>query len=259
MRSITILLAAMCLLAGTARADDAAARSIIDDAIRAHGGEAALAKWPVRIVKTEGIFHGYEKTPVFFFTCETTTHAANQIRTVLDGKINVPNGKPNPQQIRIVNALDHQRGWVRMAGDDNQSTNEFSPAQLIEQQHNGYLAWISTLAPLKHPEFTLTDAGEEKDGNQTMIGVRVSSRGRRDVTLFFDKESKLLVKTMTRATAGTGVEGKVETNLRLHKPFQGVQCPTMFATYYNGRSLISHWVRDCILAEKPAPGTFDKP
>lgn len=259
MRSIAMLLVAMCLLVGRALADDVRARALIEDAIRAHGGEAALAKGPVRIVTTEGIFHGYEKTPVFFFTCETTTHGTDQIRSVLNGKITVPNGKPNPQMVRIINVLDRHRGWVSMSGEDRQSTDEFSSAQLIEQQHNGYVAWISTLLPLRNPEFALALAGEEKDGNQTRIGVRVSSRGRRDVTLYFDQESNLLVKTVTRGTAGTGVEGKVETNLRLHKPFQGVQCPTMTATYHNGRSLISHWVRDCRLAEKPDPGAFGKP
>src|SRR4051794_40518646 len=82
--------------------DSAAARALIDEAIRAHGGEAALARWPVVTVKTEGIFHGYEHTPVFFFTCEETIHGADQFRSILDGKISVPNGKPNPQEFRVV-------------------------------------------------------------------------------------------------------------------------------------------------------------
>ena len=97
-----------------------------------------------------------------------------------------------------------------------------TPAQLRELQEGGYASWVTTLLPLKGQEFTLALAGEEKIRDQPAVGVLVSSRGRRDVTLFFDKESRLLVKTETRATAGTGVEGKVETILLLHKEFYGV-------------------------------------
>src|SRR5437763_7673127 len=106
-----LLAASGLLLVGAARADDtAAARAIVDEAVRAHGGEAALAKWPVVTAKTKGIFQGYERTPVFFFTCEVTTHGADQSRSVLDGKITVPNGKPNPQPFQVVNVLAGKRG-----------------------------------------------------------------------------------------------------------------------------------------------------
>lgn len=260
MRLHGFLLITVGVLVGPARAgDSAAARALIEEAIRAHGGETALAKWPVVTAKTEGIFHGYERTLVFFFTCEETMHGAEQFRSVLDGKITVPNGKPNPQKFRIINVLDGKRGWIKMAGDGKQDTQECTPAQLLELQESAYVNWLTTLLPLKGQGFTLTLADEEKDQDRTVIGVRVSSRGRRDVTLFFDKETRLLVKTETRATAGTGVEGKVVTLLRRHKEFQGVQRPTMWAVYHNGRSLISHWVLDYRLAEQAEAGTFGKP
>jgi hypothetical protein len=260
MRLQGFLLITVGMIVGSARADDrAAARALIEEAIRAHGGEAALAKWPVVTVKTEGIFHGYERTPVFFFTCEETMHGAEQFRSVLDGKITVPNGKPNPQKFRVVNVLDGQRGWIKMSGEGKQDTQECTPAQLLEFQHSGYVNWLAMLLPLKGAGFTLTLTDEEKDHGRNLVGVRLSSRGRRDVTLFFDKETRLLVKTETRATAGTDVEGKVVTVLSRHKEFQGVQRPTMWAVYYNDRSLISHWVLDYRLSEQAESGTFEKP
>jgi hypothetical protein len=68
-----------------------------------------------------------------------------------------------------------------------------------------------------------------------------------------------LVKTGTRATAGTGAEGKVETILRLHKEFHGVLRPTMWMVKHDGRYLFSHWVLDYAVAEKPAAEIFAKP
>ncbi len=260
MRIVGLGFIALFILVGAARADDsaaarddsAAARAIVDEAIRAHGGEAALAKWPVVTVKTEGIFHGHERTQVYFFKEETTTHGAEQFRTVLDGEL-------NEQKFRVVNVLDGKRGWIKPAGASERDVRDCTPAQLRELQEGAYATWVATLVPLKAQDFTLALAGEEKIHDWPAIGVRVSSRGRRDVTLFFDKKTQLLVKTETRGTAGTGVEGKVETFLRLHKGYYGVLRPTMWMVKLDGRYLFSHWVLDYRVAEKPEAGTFSKP
>src|SRR5690606_1772106 len=135
----------------------------------------------------------------------------------------------------------------------------FTPAELRDRREAAYVAWVSTLLPLRGREFTLTLAGEETVGDRPAVGVRVSSEAHRDVTLFFDKGTRLLVKTETRSMAGTGVEGKVETYLRLHKDVRGVKRPMMMMTWHDGRSLISHWVREYRLAEAPVEGTFAKP
>jgi hypothetical protein len=246
------MLVASGLLAGAARADDGAARAVVEEAVRAHGGEAALAKWPVVTAKTEGIFHGHDRTPVFFFTCEATTHGADQYHAALDGDL-------NKQKFRVVNVLDGKRGWIKHAGEGRQDTQECTPAQLREFQEEGYVEWVTTLLPLKGEGFTLTLVGEEKVRGDPAVAVRVSSRGHRDVTLFFDKETHLLIKTETRAKAGTPVEGKVETFRGRHKAFQGVQRPTTLTVYHDGRSLISHWVLDYQVAEKPEGGKFAKP
>ncbi len=260
MRLIGFLLVASELLVGAARADErAAALVLIEGAIQAHGGEAALAKWPVLTVRTEGIFHAYERTPVFFFTCETTTHGAEQCRVVMDGKINVPNGVPNPQKFRIVNVLVGQSAWIHLAGEPKQDTQEASPAQLLEMQEHGYVNWLATLLPLKDKGFTLSLAGEQQDANRTVLGVRVSSKGHRDVTLYFDKETRLLAKTETRGTAGTGKEGKVETVMGRPKEYQGIQRPTQWTVFHDGVSLHTHWVLEYQTAELPAADAFGRP
>jgi hypothetical protein len=150
------LLIALVMLTGAARADDnAAARAILDEAIRAHGGEAALAKWPVVTVKTEGIFHGYERTPVYFFTDETTTHGAEQFRAVLDGEL-------KKQKFRVINVLDGKRGWIKPAGASDDEVQPCTPAQLRELREGAYVTSFATLLPLKGRYFTLELDGEQK-------------------------------------------------------------------------------------------------
>lgn len=267
----------LSLLVCAANADElAAARAIVDKAIVAHGSEAALAKWQVVTANTMGTFHGYERTPVFFFKSEITNHGADRWRHILEGQT-------EGQKFRVANVLDGKRGWIKMEGNGKQETREFTSGELDDRREDVYINWVCTLLPLKSPDFTLTLAGEEKYSDVTWhkfvpyeillpaVGVRVRSKGHRDVTLFFDKESNLLVKTETRSRAGTQVEGKVETILRRHKAIEGVQRPMMLMTFHDGKprcGRIGLWSivwrkrrrRICSLRREPRPAqaAFDK-
>ncbi len=253
MRLQWLIAIGLCLLTSSVRADDsAAARALVDDAIRAHGGEAALAKYSVVTVKTEGIFQGYDRTPVFFHTCETTIQGADQYRISLHGEL-------NKQKFHIVNILDGEQGWIKQSGESMEDTSRCSPTQLTNFRECGYINRVTTLVPLKSREFRLALAGEQQHHEQTLVGVRVSCRGHRDITLYFDKQTHLLVKIEERGTAGTGVDGKVETIRGRYKDVQGIQMPISWEVYYNGRCLWSHHVIEYQLANQPEPGTFAKP
>ena len=252
MRFQGFALVVLGLLASAVRADDGAAWALIDEAIRAHGGAAALAKCATATLKTEGIFQGYDRTPVFFHTCEATMRGADQYRMTVHGKV-------YEQSFHIVNILNGKQGWIKQASDGAQDVRECTPAQLADFQECGYVNWIATLVPLVDRDFDLALAGEREHHGRSLVGVRVSSRGRRDATLFFDKQTHLLVKTETRGMAGTGVEGTVETIRGRYKEFDGVRLPISWEVYYNGRCLWSHHVLEYQLADEPAPGAFAKP
>jgi len=246
-------LLALAVLTGAVQADDSdAARVLVDEAIRAHGGEEALTKYPVVTVKTEGIFQGHKGTPVFFHTSEATTHGDDRFCVSLSGKL-------LKKEFQIVNVLDGKVGWIRQASEGKQDTQECSPAQLADFREGGYLNRVTTLVPLKGRDFTLSLAGEQKHNDRALAGVRVSCRGQRDVTLYFDKQTHLLVKTEERGKAGTDAEGKVETIRGRYKEVLGVQMPTSWEVYYNDQCLWSHHVIEYKFVEKPAPGTFAKP
>ena len=69
MRNTLVVLITLSLpLINAARADDAAdARAILDEAIKAHGGEAALGKFVAMYYKVKGTeFDGDMKTPLSF-------------------------------------------------------------------------------------------------------------------------------------------------------------------------------------------------
>jgi hypothetical protein len=67
-------------------------------------------------------------------------------------------------------------------------------AEFLERAYGMHL---TQLYPLKDKAYTLKALGESKLDEQTITGIKVSSPGRRDVSLYFDKTG-LLVKTSTR-------------------------------------------------------------
>jgi hypothetical protein len=120
-------------------------------------------------------------------------------------------------------------------------------------------AGVATLLPLKSPAFTLAPAGRANVAGQPAMGVRVSSKGHADVSLFFDKETGLLVKTQTRSKDDSGAEAMEETLLSDYKVVNGTRQATKVVIYRDGKSFLTYWVTDCKPAEKFADGTFDKP
>src|SRR5688500_8525326 len=112
----------LAVLVGATKAHDrAAARSHVNEAIAEQGREARPAKWPLVAANTMGTFHGYERTPVFFFKSGITNHGADRWRHVLDGEL-------KGQKFRVANVLDGKRGWIKMEGNGKEETREFTPA-----------------------------------------------------------------------------------------------------------------------------------
>ena len=70
----------------TARADEnATARTLVEKAMLAQGGEAKLAKFPVTKVKIKGKFHGFGDNVPFTFTGESAFQGADRLMCLIDG------------------------------------------------------------------------------------------------------------------------------------------------------------------------------
>jgi hypothetical protein len=210
------LLAASISRAQAAGEQDAAARAIIDKAIKAHGGadklsqfKAVSAKW-VGKRKVENVFYW---DAVYVVTYEMP----EKIR--FDAEVENPNGEKFSFW-RVVNGKKGWQGWPRGMRD----LKEAEVAQLVDEI---YTHWLASLVPLKDKGFEFSLVGDVTvDGNDA-VGVRVSSKGRPDVNLFFDKKTGLVIKSDRRATdLSTNQEYTAESIYRDHKAFHGVMWPT---------------------------------
>lgn len=243
-----VLAVGLVLAGATAgRADDAAAaRAIVDKALKAHGGADALAKVPAITVKFKGTFHGMGAA--IPLAGEIVSFGPEKQK--IDAEVDV-----GGQKFRVVNVLNGDKGWARM-GD---ATTEMDKDMLEEAKEQAYAGWLTTLIPLKDKKFTLATTGEVQVGGRPAVGVKVSSKGRRDVDLYFDKETGVLVRSEGRVKDEGGKEVTEESLFEEYKEIQGVKQPTKLTVNRDGKLYLEGELSDYQFSETLDASVFAKP
>jgi hypothetical protein len=238
----------VCVLAsGAGRADDQAElRAVVDRAIQAQGGRELLSKYKAYQAKDKGTFHGMG-VPIPY-TGEFTFQGADQHRLAVEGEV-------NGQKFKFVKVLNKDKGWFSIMG----MTQEMDKEKLAEEREQTYAGWLTTLVPLQDKAFTLAPAGQVLVDAQPAIGVRVSREGHRDVTLYFDKKTHLLVKTEARVKEDNGMEVTEETFYSDYKGDGGGKQPYKLVIKHDGKLHVESEITEYKALEQAEDGTFDKP
>jgi hypothetical protein len=233
------------------RADDAdakTARAIVDKAIVAHGGAANLKKFPASVVKFKGTFVGMgAEIPM--------TGEFSILRDVkIKAEIELDAGG---QTISVISVINGDNGWTKIAGADK----ELDKDQVQEERHKLHLGWVATLAPFVGAnEYTLATTGEHKVGEKTTLGVRVTRNGKRDLTLYFDKTSHLLIRYESMVKDDmTGQEVLESTTSSDFKDVKGTKQANKFSTQRDGKPFMNGEVTEIQLLETLDESVFVKP
>ena len=179
----TILNVAVVLMlvgagAGRGLADEQQARSIVEKAIKAAGGAEKLSQYKAATWTEKGMYYGMGEGVAY--TGEYAMQYPDKFRMEIVGV--------------FTTVLDGDKGWLRMNGQ----TQELSAEDLAEMKEQTFAGWVTTLLPLTDRQFKLETAGETTINGRPAAGVKVSSKGHRDVTLYFDAENNLLVRSETK-------------------------------------------------------------
>jgi hypothetical protein len=236
-------------LLGPARADDQGqVGPIIDKAINALGGEENLNKWKAATWKAKGTFYGLgEGIP---YTSEVAAQWPDRIRTTIEGEL-------NGQKFTFVNIVNGGKGWMRANGE----TMALEGDRLDEAKEEVYASYVATLTPLKSNSFTLTSLGNSKVDGHEVVGVKVASKGHRDISIFFDKETGLPVKTERKVkdVMAGGDELMQETLMSDYKEIQETKHPMKVIIKRDGKKYIEQENSDMKLAEKLDDKLFSEP
>ena len=157
------------------------ALAILENAIKAHGGQATLDKFPCVRLEMKVILPSHDPTPkewVWLFA-----------------------GPDRLKEVRESYYMGRRRDsvWIVEAGEvfklqDGIRPQSVSAKVAVAFQDDAHLMQVQRLAPLKDKEYELTKVADIKVDGKAARGLRVSTKGQKDVTLFFDAETSLLVK-----------------------------------------------------------------
>jgi hypothetical protein len=236
-------------LPGPVSAADGDARAAVEKAVKAVGGLDRLARFPAMTWKGKGKFYGLGEEVEF--SAESAAAMADRMRSDINFEVKA-------MKIQYVMAVNGDKGWSKADG----AVVDMDAETLAEEKANLYASWVARVWPLlKDPAFQLTPLGESKVGDRAVVGVKVSRKDRRDVSLFFDKDTGLLLKCEVRArdVGGGGNEFAQETLYGDYQETDGVKWPRKVTINRDGRRFVEIEVQERKLLEKLDDKVFAKP
>ncbi len=228
--------------------DDADMKALIEKAVKAHGGLEKLSKNKAVTSKFKGKF--YAMGEAIDYTAEIAVQGQTQMRFEISSEA-------GGMKITYINVLNGDKGWTSFNG----KIEEMSKDALAEAKENVYADWVSFLHPLTEKEFKFSPLGDSKVGDKEAVGVKVSRKDHRDVNLYFDKKTNMLLKRERQSKdvmGGTG-EFNEEVFYDDYKEVAGTQQPHKLVIKHDGKDFVDVEVTETKLVEKIDDKVFDKP
>jgi hypothetical protein len=244
---VTVLAAGLLLGVSTVRADDQAdAKALLDKAMKAMNGEAKLAK--LGTVAIKGKFAGKSGNDEFSVNFDATFKGANQTRAELE----IQEGGRNTKGMVVLNG---DKGWLKRQ-EKTVELPEPIAAFVHNLVHAGRMPLM--LPALSGKAYTPTILAEGKVGDRPALGLLLSHKERKDVSLFFDKENGLLLKCEMRVTDPQGKEVGVEYLFSDYKDYDGAKLCGKIAMKLDDKELTMELI-EIKPVEKVDASQFEKP
>jgi hypothetical protein len=235
------------LLAPGARAADDDVKAIITKAIKAHGGEEAYTKYKAGQTKAKGkveILGGIE------FTQESAFMLPDKMKEIVEMEI-------MGQKLRVVSLINGSKVSIEANGMEVPISDPIQQA-LKDAIYSLKVSRLGEL--LKDKGIELSSVGEVKVNDKPALGVRVASKGHKDISLFFDKATGLLAKVERRTVdPQTGNEITEERIITEYTKTDGVPTPKKAVINHDGAKHMEFEILETKRLEKLDDSEFAKP
>ncbi|MHB1425232.1 MAG: hypothetical protein ACYC3I_18840 [Gemmataceae bacterium] len=220
--------------------EDAKMRELIERAIKAHGGPENLEKLKASVTKIKG------KIIDLDYSAENSIQLPDHLRTSAESKLG-----------KYVQIYNGEKGWIKLG----ELSRECIKEELPEMREQLNALQISRLTVLSDKEYKLSPLGEEKIDDRTVVGIRVEHKGYRDVNLFFDKESNLLLKMQThlKDPMRGGEEVAAETLYNDYTDVDGIMTAHKFTIKYDGKVYNEGEIIEIKYSETLDDSVFERP
>lgn len=232
---------------GTAADDDA--KAVVDKAIKAHGGLELLAKYQAGQMKNKGKLEvpGVGQSD---FSQEVAYMMPDKLKETLELEI-------MGQKIAIATVVNGDRMSIQVNGQDIPNADAIKAAI----KDAGHMMKVARLYPLvRDKAYEVSLVGDAKVEDVEAVGVRVAKKDEKDINLFFDKKTWLLIKVEYRTTdPNTGNEVNDERFLSdYQKGTEGVPMPKKVVVKRDGKKFLEAEVLEAKLLEKLDDSEFKK-
>ncbi len=190
MRNALLAVGLCAVLAGPAAAQDQdkEARAIVDKAIKAQGGLDKLKGIDKAFTaKGKGTINAMGMD--IDFTIDVFQQPPDKSKAIINLSI-------AGQQLTITQVFNGKKGWVNFMGQ----TKDAEKDEIDEHLAMIHVESVCNLYVLTSDKACkLSTLGESKVDGKEVVGVQVTKKDKRDVNLYFDKKTHLLLKSEYRA------------------------------------------------------------
>jgi hypothetical protein len=237
------------LVSSLAASAQESAPAIVERAIEAQGGTAKVTKLRTMRIKVEGTTNLVSGQPNLPFTIEDTWQMPDRYKTTSTFRFQ---GKTFSQ----TQVVDGDKGWIQSDGQ----VQNLSEEALKEIKEQKYAEDLDRLGFSKEKGIELSTLDEIKVDGMPAVGVLVKSKGHRDVSLYFDKASGLLVKRDQRVLdPSSDKEVRQEVVFADYQEKGGVKHYTKIVAFRDGKQVVGGKVTEVDFLEGLDAKVFAKP
>jgi hypothetical protein len=233
---------------GVVRAEDTVA-AVLDRAIKAHGGAEKLEQKGAVRTKNKGTIQiggGLE------YTEELTAQGQDQLKSVVTVEV-------GGQSIPVTTVLNRDKGWINAQGQTKDMDGKLL-GEMKEALYGMRLARFTALKENKDTMFDVSLVGDDKVEGHDVVGIRVASKGHKDVNLYFDKKTGLLAKiTRMALDPMTGQEVTEERIIQEYQDIDGLKVAKKALVNRDGKKFVEAEVLEVKTLDKLDDSEFAKP
>jgi hypothetical protein len=201
-------------------------KAVVERAIAAHGGAEKLDKFLAGRVQMKGAIaaQGGQVPFVSVVVYQLPDKVKNTTEFTLQG-----GSRP------ITQIMNGDKVGVVING----ITQQVLPAQADEMKQAAHARKLRQLTPLlKDDKYKLATAAEKQIGGKSAVGVKVTAVGAREVRLYFEKGTDLLLAQERHSFDATGKPVEQQEIYSDYREAEGIKYPAHTAVMQNGERYI---------------------
>lgn len=242
------VLCALVAIAPHVRADDKA-RAVIERAIKAQGGEEKVAQLRTMRIKVEGSAELVPGQPKVALIVEDVWQMPDRYKSTSTVTL-------GGQKVTQTQTINGDKGWIQADG----KTQDMPKDALTEMKEQRFAEDLDRLSFLKDASVELSMLDEVKVDDKPAVGVLVKSKGHRDVKLYFDKKTALLVKREHHVLDPlSGKEVAQEVVFGDYQEKDGLKHYKTITAFRDGKKFVEAKVTEIEFYKKLDEKTFAKP